>query len=186
MWLFYHDNAVLCKSREELLQWFPRLWQDSLYIVLCNYIKSCEMWRHDMETFSTLYAFCKRNPPDTDWFQRTNNVYSTRTNLNNDQSAWNSNFKNHVLPELFAQYNDVIMGAMASQITSLMIVYSTVYSDSDQRKHQSSVSLACVRGNSPVTGELPEQMASNAENVVIWWRHHGWSSNHFEILHGVR
>ena len=27
-------------------------------------------------------------------------------------------------------------------------------------------------GNSPVTGELPAQMASNAENVSIWWRHH--------------
>ena len=26
--------------------------------------------------------------------------------------------------------------------------------------------------NSPVTGELPAQMASNAENVSIWWRHH--------------
>ena len=50
------------------------------------------------------------------------------------------------------------MGAMASQITSLTIVYSTVYSDADQRKPQSSASLA--------------QMASNAENVSIWWRHH--------------
>ena len=28
-------------------------------------------------------------------------------------------------------------------------------------------------GNSPETGEFPEQMASNAENVSIWWRHHG-------------
>ena len=28
-------------------------------------------------------------------------------------------------------------------------------------------------GNSPVTGEHPAQMASNAENVSIWWRHHG-------------
>ena len=27
-------------------------------------------------------------------------------------------------------------------------------------------------GNSPVTGEFPVQMASNAENVSIWWRHH--------------
>ena len=27
-------------------------------------------------------------------------------------------------------------------------------------------------GNSPVTGEFPAQMASNAENVTIWWRHH--------------
>ena len=31
----------------------------------------------------------------------------------------------------------------------------------------------CV-GNSPVTGEFPAQRASNAENVSIWWRHHGW------------
>ena len=43
-------------------------------------------------------------------------------------------------------YNDVIMGAIASQITSLTIVYSIVYSDADQRKHQSSASLAFVRG----------------------------------------
>ena len=43
-------------------------------------------------------------------------------------------------------YNDVIMSAMASQITSLAIVYSMVYSGADQRKHQSSASLAFVRG----------------------------------------
>ena len=47
---------------------------------------------------------------------------------------------------------DVIMSAMASQITGVWIVYSTVYSDVDQRKHQSSASLAFVRGinRSPV------------------------------------
>ena len=28
-------------------------------------------------------------------------------------------------------------------------------------------------GNSPVTAEFPAQKASNAENVSIWWRHHG-------------
>ena len=38
------------------------------------------------------------------------------------------------------------MGAMASQITSLTSVYSTIYSDADRRKHQSYVSLAFVRG----------------------------------------
>ena len=43
-------------------------------------------------------------------------------------------------------YNDVIMSTMASQITSLTIVYSTVYSGADQRKHQSSASLAFVLG----------------------------------------
>ena len=43
-------------------------------------------------------------------------------------------------------YNDVKMGAIASQITSLAIVFSTVYSDADQIKQQSSASLAFVRG----------------------------------------
>ena len=57
------------------------------------------------------------------------------------------------------------MGSTASQITSLTIVYSIVYSDADQRKHQSSASLAF--------GEFPAQMGSYAENVSIWWRHHG-------------
>ena len=57
-------------------------------------------------------------------------------------------------------YGDVIMGAITSQITNPTIVYSTVYSDADQRKYQSSASLAFV-----VPGEFPAQMASNAENV---------------------
>ena len=55
-------------------------------------------------------------------------------------------------------------------------IYSTVYSGADQRKHQSSASLAFVWVNSPMTGEFPAQRASNAENVSIWWRHHGNSS----------
>ena len=64
------------------------------------------------------------------------------------------------------------MGTIASQVTSLTIVYSTIYSDADQRKYQSSASLAICAGNSPVHGEFPAQMASNMENVSIWWRHH--------------
>ena len=71
-------------------------------------------------------------------------------------------------------YNDVIMVATASQITSLAIVNSTVYSGADQRKHQSPASLAFVRGIHRVPGEFPAQMASDAESVSIWWRHHGY------------
>ena len=52
----------------------------------------------------------------------------------------------HVIMWSLWHYNDVIMSMMASQITNLMIVYSTVYSGTDQRKHQSSTSLAFVRG----------------------------------------
>ena len=48
---------------------------------------------------------------------------------------------------LIAQhYNDVIMSTMTSQITGFLIAYSNVCSGSDQRKYQSSVSLASVRG----------------------------------------
>ena len=43
-------------------------------------------------------------------------------------------------------YTDVIMTTMTSEITSLTVVYSTVYSDADQRKHQSSASLAFLWG----------------------------------------
>ena len=61
------------------------------------------------------------------------------------------------------------MSMMASQITSLLIVYSAVYSGTDERKHQSSASLAFVRG----INRWPAQRASNEESVSIWWRHHG-------------
>ena len=64
------------------------------------------------------------------------------------------------------------MGAIASQIISRPIVYSTLYSDADQRKRQSSAWLAFYVGNSPGTGEFPAQMASDAENDSIWWRLH--------------
>ena len=47
--------------------------------------------------------------------------------------------------KLLLHYNDVIMSEIASHITSLTIVYSIVYSDADQRIHQSSASLAFVR-----------------------------------------
>ena len=77
------------------------------------------------------------------------------------------------------------MAAMASQITSLIIVYSTVYSGADQRKHQSSVSLAICAGNSLVPGEFPAQMASNAKDVSIWWRHHVTSSQICILIRAV-
>ena len=61
-------------------------------------------------------------------------------------------------------YNDVIMSPMASQITSLTIVYTIVYSGTNQRQHQSSASLAFVRGirrwpvNSPRKGPVTRKM----------------------------
>ena len=120
-------------------------------------------------------------------------------------------------------YSDVIMGTIASQITSLPIVYSTVLfrrrSQGTSKLHvtgfcagNSPVCILSLRwrhnghnsvsnhqppdlystvlfrrksketsklhvtglcvGNSPGTAEFPAQMASNTENVSIWWHHH--------------
>ena len=72
------------------------------------------------------------------------------------------------------------MTTIASQITSLTVVYSTVYSDADQRKHQSSTSLAFVWGIHRDRW-IPAQRASYAGNVSIWWRHH--APNGKKVLH---
>ena len=72
-------------------------------------------------------------------------------------------------------YNGVIMGAIASQITSLTIVYSIVYSDADQRKHQSSASLAFVRGihwgpvNFPHKWPVTRKMFSFDDVIMNGW-----------------
>ena len=63
------------------------------------------------------------------------------------------------------------MTTMAAQITSLRVVYSTVYSDANQR----TIKAPChwpLCGEFTGTGEFPAQRASYAENVSIWWRHH--------------
>ena len=81
-----------------------------------------------------------------------------------------------LIPHL--HYGDVIMGAIASQITSITIVYSTFYSDADQRKHQSSTSLAFVRGihrgpvNSPHKWPVTQEMLPFDDVIIQTW--FGW------------
>ena len=64
------------------------------------------------------------------------------------------------------------MGTIASQITSLTVVYSTVLFRRRWKKISKLHVTSLYAGNSPGTGEFPAQMASNAENDSIWWRHH--------------
>ena len=70
----------------------------------------------------------------------------------------------HIVVNFYLHYSDVIMSAMASQITGISIVYSTLCPGADQRKHQSSASLAFVRGihrwpvNSPHKGPVTRKM----------------------------
>ena len=78
-------------------------------------------------------------------------------------------------------YNDVIMGAMASHITSLTsVLLNRLYRRRSKKTSKFRVTGLCA-GNSPVTGEFPAQMASNAENVPIWWRHHERMKNGMRV-----
>ena len=71
----------------------------------------------------------------------------------------------------FRHYNDIIMGAIASQITSLTIVYSAVYSDADHRKHQSSASLAFVWRIHRWPVNSPHKWPVTRKMFPLW-RHH--------------
>ena len=70
-------------------------------------------------------------------------------------------------------YSDVIMGTRAPQITSLTIVYTTVYSGANQGKHQSSASLAFVREihrwlvNSPHKWPVTREMFPFGDVIMV-------------------
>ena len=68
-------------------------------------------------------------------------------------------------------YNDVIMSAMASQITRLTM-FTQPFIQGQIKETSKLCIIGLCAGNSQVTGEFPTQKASNAEYVSIWWRHH--------------
>ena len=91
------------------------------------------------------------------------------------------------LQNVHTYYIDVIMSAFASKLTSLAIVYWTEYSGADQRKHQTSVSLAFLKWihrwpvNSPYKGPVTWKM-SPFDDVII---HRKWipSQIHYRVGH---
>ena len=84
-------------------------------------------------------------------------------------------------------YSDVTMGKIASQITSLTIVYSIVYSDADKRGYQSSASLAFVQGihrgpvNSPRKWSVTREMLPFDEVIMCWFIHVRCNSYWFSV-----
>ena len=120
--------------------------------ILLHQIQECEMtlvWCHQCQVYFDTNSHVV--------------IYAIPVNLlclSSDESAQND-------------YNDVMVSAMASQITSFTIVYSTVYSGSVQRKHQSSASLAFVREihQWPVTslhkGPITRKMFSFGDVIMI-------------------
>ena len=85
--------------------------------------------------------------------------------------------------------SDVIMGAMASQITGVSIVYPNVCSDEYQRKYHSSASLAFVRGihrwpvNSPHKWPVTRKMFPFDDVIMIRWKLWGWWLSISLLLH---
>ena len=80
------------------------------------------------------------------------------------------------LKEQLNHYSDIMMSAMASQITGISIVCSTFCLGTDQRKHQTP----CHRPlwmEPLMTNGFPSQKASNMGNVSISWYHHVWNLN---------
>ena len=72
--------------------------------------------------------------------------YKAKTELSSDTFHLTFREESAATARTASHYDDVIMSLMASQITRHTIVYSTVYSDADQREHQSSAWLAFVWG----------------------------------------
>ena len=106
---------------------------------MCNFATYRNDWFVEGNVFS---GECHKTPLmiSQHWFRQ-----QAITWANVDSDFWRHRAPlGHI--ELTQHYNDVKMSAMASQITSLMMVCSTVCSDVNQRKHQGSASLAFVRG----------------------------------------
>ena len=92
---------------------------------------------------------------------------------------------NLVAAEIFklisVHYNGVIIGTMAHKITIVSIVCPTVCSDADQMKHQSSASLAFVRGIHRWAVDYPHKWQVKRK-VSFWWRHHAMISFFFSTF----
>ena len=94
------------------------------------------------------------------------------TNRRNDDDDWIGSDV-HVTSFYSIHYSNVIMSVTASEITAVPIVFSAVCSDVDQRKHQSSTSLAFMRGihwrlvNSPDKGTDTQEMFPFDEVIMF-------------------
>ena len=120
------------------------------------------------------------------------NLYKLQPTYELSLLVWNQNFPeglnqyhgcwctgslhrpNNISHGVAYHYKAVIMVSIASQITSLTIVYSAVYSGADQRKNQSSASLAFVRGihhspvNSPHKWPVTRKMFPFDDVIMVW------------------
>ena len=154
----------------------PSSWQIFQRFYLLRSTVSVNMRRHYIcNVLSHLITRCSAT--DRKQVRFRDHIWWTLNSFTRRNINWFINGINRYtmyLSNKWYHYNDVIMSTIASQITSLMIVYSTVYSDADQRKHQRSAPLAFVRGidrgpvNSPHKGPVTREMFPFDDVIMSW------------------
>ena len=152
--------TVSCISKRSTKVCYCIAWRDSF----ANH--SAVLWQNRL--LSQWYHWMNRK--DILYYININGLVSIRRHA----VTWsNGDLSSTGLSLIHCQYSDVIMSPTVYQITSLTIVYSTVYSGTDKKKISKLRVTGFCEGNSLGTREFFAQRASNAENVDIWWRHHG-------------
>ena len=171
------------------------------HVVLCPDIQKisheiCSRWRHEMETFSASLAICKGNPPATGGFPSQRpvkrsfgvffDVHMNRQLSKQSRSWWSETPRAHYDVVIKSQIVLRCFWVVISSFFTLQCRYNGRDGVSNHQRHHCLLNLLLRRrskktpklrvtrlceGNSPVTSEFPAQMASNAENVSIWWRH---------------
>ena len=177
--VLFHDSetsqVVEIRRHDDVIKWkhFPRYWPFARGIHRSLVNSSYKgQWRGAL-MFSLIWVWmnsCVNRQPWGWWFETPSHPFWRHSNGEGMFEYFQS-----VKPWLSMtyHYDDVIMDKMASQITSLTIVYSAVYSGADQRKHQSSASLAFVRGihrgpvNSPHKWPVTRKMFPFDDVIMI-------------------
>ena len=124
--------------------------------------------------FSTWLALFEGNPLVTSGFplQRTNNAeFVSQKNTGKQSSWWSLDmlwFSCDIRYPLRWRHNG---HDSVSNLQPHHCLLNPLFRRRSKKTSKLRVTGLCV-GNSPGTGEFPAQMASNAENVSIWWRHH--------------
>ena len=139
--------------------------------VICEYIWVENWWNE--RCIIILWSISKLNP-----FMR---IFLNSVPIPIDTSC---RYLGDIVYSNLCHYRDVIMSTRASQITSPTIVYSTISSGADQRKHQSYASLAFVWDiyrwpvNSPHKGPVMRKMFP-FDDVIMWQQRHTSPTRYF-------
>ena len=132
-----------------MIHFFVCIWMEEWYAVTCEVCAFIMLWQHCVICVAVLELFSHPS------------IYIPI--ITEPTLAWH-------WPHAF-HYNDVILSAMAYQMTDLAIV-NPLFIQAQIKENIHDPRHCRFVGNSPVTGEFYAQRTSNAENVSIWWRHH--------------